>query len=42
MYSAEQFVGICLDLYLDLDLNETKKYIKELNQDESKRFNLAD
>ena len=36
MYSAEQFVGICLDLYLDLDLNETK------NQDESKRFNLAD
>ena len=38
MYSAEQFVGICVDL----DLNETKKYIKELNQDESKRFNLAD
>jgi len=36
MYSAEQFIGICLDL------NETKKYIKELNQDESKRFNLAD
>ncbi len=26
MYSAEQFVGICLDLYLYLDLNETKIY----------------